>query len=84
MNNFTNFDRDLKRTNKLIGCGFVFSSLAAIAIAIGIISLSIITIVGHISEYGLKNVLQNIWEGNQNIENIETPEQLEQLEHLEI
>lgn len=56
------FDRRFKRTGRIIGIGGILITVLSIAITVGVILLAVHA-VNVVQERGLKNVVEEIWEG---------------------
>jgi len=57
-----NFDRNFKRTSRVIGAGAIITIVLSAVIFIGSIFL-VVYVVGEIREHGLKGIVEDIWEG---------------------
>lgn len=57
-----NFDRNFRRAKTAIGIGFVIRMLLSVAFIVAIV-LGSIYVVREINERGLKDIIEEVWEG---------------------
>lgn len=59
----SDFDRKFKRTGRIIGIGGIVIAVLSIAITVGVIFLAVHA-VNEVQDRGLKNILEEVWEGS--------------------